>query len=457
MTLIAALPRIARKFAILTLGFGVGSGIGGATAQTNEQVTAFSLDNGMQVVVVEDHRAPVVVHMVWYRAGSADEQPGTSGVAHLLEHLLFKATDTLESGELSATVAANGGRDNAFTAYDYTGYYQRVAADRLELMMRMESDRMVNIRLTEDDILTEREVVIEERNSRTENNPSSLFREQMRAAQFLNHRYGVPIIGWRHEMETLDLGDALAYYDRFYAPNNATLVVAGDVDPEDVRVLAEKYYGVIPANPDLGDRARPYEPRQMTERRMIMRDARVAQPYVSRSYLAPERNSGDQKKAAALVMLSEVLGGSTTSVMAEKLQFDEQIAVYTGAFYSGLSLDPSTFGLFIVPSAGVSLQEAEDAMDAVVAEFIETGVDADQLKRIKMQLRAAQIYARDDVNAIGNRYGRALSQGLTVEDVQAWPDILQAVTEEDIIQAARDVFVLKHSVTGWLMADGEAG
>ncbi|MDQ7070611.1 MAG: pitrilysin family protein [Rhodobacterales bacterium] len=436
---------------------GIGFGIGGATAQTNEQVTAFSLDNGMQVVVVEDHRAPVVVHMVWYRAGSADEQPGTSGVAHLLEHLLFKATDTLESGELSATVAANGGRDNAFTSFDYTGYYQRVAADRLELMMRMESDRMVNIRLTEDDILTERDVVIEERNSRTENNPSSLFREQMRAAQFLNHRYGVPVIGWRHEMESLELGDAMAYYDRFYAPNNATLVVAGDVDPENVRALAEKYYGAIPANPDLGVRARPYEPRQMTERRMIMRDARVAQPYVSRSYLAPERNPGDQKAAAALVMLSEVLGGSTTSVMAEKLQFDEQIAVYTGAFYSGLSLDPSTFGLFIVPSAGVSLQEAEDAMDAVVAEFIETGVDADQLKRIKMQLRASQIYARDDVNAIGNRYGQALSQGLTVEDVQAWPDVLQAVTEEDIIQAARDVFVLKHSVTGWLMADGEAG
>jgi len=424
-----------------------------APALAAEQVTSFALDNGMQVVVVEDHRAPVVVHMVWYRAGSADELAGTSGVAHFLEHLLFKATDTMESGELSATVAANGGRDNAFTTYDYTGYYQRVAADRLELMMRMESDRMVNIRLTEDDIATERDVNIEERNQRTENNPSSLFREQMRAAQFLNHRYGVPIIGWRHEMETLDLDAAMAYYSRFYAPNNATLVVAGDVDPKEVRALADTYYGVIPANPDLGERARPYEPRQMTERRMIMRDARVAQPYVSRSYLAPERNSGDQKQAAALVMLAEVLGGSTTSVMSEKLQYDQQVAIYSGAYYSGLSLDPSTFGLFIVPAAGVSLQDAEAAMDTVVADFIKDGVDADQLARIKMQLRASQIYARDDVNAIGNRYGRALSSGLTVQDVQAWPDILQAVTEDDIIQAARDVLVLNHSVTGWLMTE----
>lgn len=428
--------------------------VGLATASLAEdQVTTFGLDNGMQVVVVEDHRAPVVVHMVWYRAGSADEQPGTSGVAHFLEHLLFKATDKMVSGELSATVAANGGRDNAFTSYDYTAYYQRVAADRLELMMRMESDRMVNIRLTENNIATEREVIIEERNQRTENNPSSLFREQQRAAQYLNHRYGVPIIGWRHEMETLDLEAALGFYNKFYAPNNAILVVAGDVDPENVHALADRYFGVLPANPDLSERTRPSEPRQMAARRMVFHDARVAQPYVSRSYLAPERNPGDQEKAAALVMLSEILGGSITSVFSEKLQFDQKIAVYSGASYNGLSLDKTTFGLYVVPAAGVSLQEAEDAMDLVVAEFMDNGVDGEQLDRIKMQLRAAQIYARDDVNAIGNRYGRALSQGLTVKDIQDWPDILQAVSEQDILEAARDVFVLERSVTGWLMAE----
>ena len=228
-----------------------------ALAASDDQVTSFTLDNGMEVVVIEDHRAPVVVHMVWYRAGSADEQPGTSGIAHFLEHLLFKGTKTMEPGEFSATVAKNGGNDNAFTSYDYTAYFQRIAADRLEQMMSMESDRMVNLQIGEGDIATERDVIIEERNQRVENRPGALFREQRKAAQYLNHRYGVPIIGWQHEMVDLGLKEAKAFYHTYYAPNNAILVVAGDVYPEDVRKLAETYYGVIPANPDLPERLRP--------------------------------------------------------------------------------------------------------------------------------------------------------------------------------------------------------
>ncbi|WP_170785101.1 M16 family metallopeptidase [Ruegeria lacuscaerulensis] len=420
-----------------------------------EAVTTFTLENGMDVVVVEDHRAPVVQHMVWYRAGSADEPVGSSGVAHFLEHLLFKGTDTLAPGEFSATVAANGGNDNAFTSYDYTAYFQRVAADRLELMMRMEADRMRNIRLSEDDIVTERDVILEERNQRTDNNPRALFGEQMNASQYLNHRYGVPIIGWRHEMETLDMEDALSFYQTHYAPNNAILVVTGDVEPDEVKALAEKYYGVIPANPDLPERIRSQEPPQTAARRLTFKDARVSQPYVQRSYLAPERNAGEQEKAAALFMLAELLGGGNTSYLTEKLQFEQQKAVYTGAFYRGVSLDDTTFDLFIVPAQGVSLQEAEEAMDAAVAGFIADGVNQEDLDRIKMQLRASQTYARDNVDGIGNRYGRALTSGLTVEDVQAWPDVLQAVTGEEIIAAAREVLQLETSVTGWLMRDDE--
>ena len=229
-------------------------------ATIDEAVTSFTLDNGMQVVIVEDRRAPVVQHMVWYRAGSADEPKGESGVAHFLEHLLFKGTDTLAPGEFSAVVAANGGQDNAFTSYDYTAYFQRVAADRLELMMQMEADRMVNLRLSEKDIVTERDVILEERNQRTDNNPRALFSEQVNAVQYYNHRYGVPIIGWRHEMEALELADTLSFYGTYYAPNNAILVVSGDVDPDEVRELANKYYGVIPANPDLPERIRTQEP-----------------------------------------------------------------------------------------------------------------------------------------------------------------------------------------------------
>ncbi|MCG7521010.1 pitrilysin family protein [Ruegeria sp. Ofav3-42] len=426
-----------------------------AASEGHEAVTTFTLDNGMDVVVIEDHRAPVVQHMVWYRAGSADEPVGSSGVAHFLEHLLFKGTDTLAPGEFSATVAANGGNDNAFTSYDYTAYFQRVAADRLELMMRMEADRMRNIRLSENDIVTERDVILEERNQRTDNSPRALFGEQMSASQYLNHRYGVPIIGWRHEMETLDMEDALSFYQTHYAPNNAILVVTGDVEPDEVKSLAEQYYGVIPANPDLPVRVRSQEPPQTAERRLTYKDARVSQPYVQRSYLAPERDPGEQEKAAALFLLAELLGGSTTSYLNEKLQFDQQKAVYTGAFYRGVSLDDTTFDLIVVPAAGVSLQEAEDAMDQAVADFIAEGVNEEDLDRIKMQLRAAQTYARDNVDGIGNRYGRALTSGLTVEDVQAWPDILQAVTGDEIIAAAREVLQPEASVTGWLMKDEE--
>jgi len=422
-------------------------------ARDNEAVTHYTLDNGMEVVVVEDHRAPSVQQMVWYRAGSADEPKGSSGVAHFLEHLLFKATDKMEAGEFSATVAKNGGRDNAFTSYDYTAYFQRVASDRLELMMQMESDRMKNIRLTPENIETERNVIIEERNQRTENDPGALFREQMNAAQYLNHRYGTPVIGWMHEMRELDLKDAIDFYDLYYSPNNAILVVSGDVQPEEVLRLAKQYYGVIPANPDLPDRVRTQEPPQTAERRMTFRDDRVAQEYVSRSYLAQERDPGDQKTAAALTMLAEILGGGTTSYFAEKLQFDAPIATYSAAFYNGLALDDTTFNVVVVPQPGITLQEAEDAMDAAIASFMKKGVDPEQLDRIKQQVRAEQIYARDDADSVANRYGSALAIGLTVQDVQDWPDVLEAVTADEIMQAAKDVFNREASVTGWLMRE----
>ncbi len=423
--------------------------------RASEQVTDFTLENGMQVVVIEDHRAPVVVHMVWYRAGAADEQPGVSGVAHFLEHLLFKGTETMAPGELSRTVARNGGNDNAFTSYDYTAYYQRVAADRLELMMRMESDRMVNLQLDESDIATERDVIIEERNQRTENNPAALFREQKNAAQYLNHPYGTPVIGWRHEMEGLGLQDALAYYRQYYAPNNAILVVAGDVQPDDVRALAETYYGVIPANPDLPERSRPREPRHMAERRVVYEDERVAQPYVSRSYIAPERDSGDQRKAAALMLLAELLGGGQTSLLNQALQFESKQAVYTAAWYSPTSLDDTTFTVLAVPTPNVSLRQMEDAMDSVMADFLATGVDSEHLRRIKKQMRASQIYDRDNVETLANRYGRSLSSGLTIADIQAWPETVQSITEEEIMEAAQEVWQPSRAVTGWLMSKNE--
>lgn len=418
-------------------------------AQATE-VTSFELDNGMEVVVVENRRAPVVVHMVWYRVGAADEPPGVSGIAHFLEHLMFKATDELEAGELSETVNRNGGSDNAFTAQDYTAYFQRIASDRLELVMSMEASRMHSLRLVPEDIGTERDVVIEERNQRVENEPNALFTEQLKAAQYLNHPYGIPIIGWKHEAHSLTLEDANAFYEQHYGPNNAILVVAGDADPEEVRRLAEKYYGAIPANPNIIERDRVDEPPQLAERRLEFSDPRIGNDYVVRSYLAPERDPGAQEEAAALTLLAEVLGGSpTTSVLASKLQFEEQKSIYASAWYRGQSLDDTTFSVVNVPVPGKSLEEAEADLDRAIAEFLEEGVDPEKLERIKTQIRASEIYALDDVSGLANRYGSGLTSGLTIEDIEAWPDILQAVTEDDILAAARKVFDRRQAVTGF--------
>jgi len=257
-------------------------------------------------------------------------------------------------------------------------------------------------------------------------------------------------------MSQLSMEDTLAFYDLYYSPNNAILVVAGDVYPEKVRALAETHYGVIPAEANLPERFRPEEPPHRAERRITYVDPRVSQPYVSRTYLAPERDSGAQEEAAALVYLAELLGGSPfTSALGVALQFDTQKAVYAGAGYSGSSLDDSSFGVYAAPSEGVQLSEIEAGMDQVIADFLAAPIDEDQMERIRTQLRASEIYARDDVGGIARRYGAALSQGLTVEDVQAWPEILQQVTPEDIKAVAEKVLNKRQAVTGWVVGSEE--
>jgi len=414
-------------------------------------VSHFTLDNGLEAVVIEDHRAPVVVQMVWYKAGSADEMRGKSGIAHYLEHLMFKGTDTMAAGELSKTVSANGGSDNAFTSYDYTAYFQRIAADRLPLVMKMEADRMRHLRISPDDWQTERDVILEERAQRTDSEPSALFNEQARAAQFLNSPYGTPVIGWRQEMEALTRDDALAWYHRFYAPNNAVLVVAGDVTPDEVKKLAEEYYGPLDPSTDLPPRVRPQEPPQRAARRLVFKDDRIAQPYLTRSYLAPERNPGDQKQAAALTILSELLGGNpATSFLGRKLIFETGDAIYASAGYDGMSIDKTTFNLSMMPARDVPLSEAEQALDAAVADFLKTGIDPAQFERIRTQIRASEIYEQDNTRALAQRYGEALASGFSVEDVQSWPDVLMSVTPDDVMAAARDVFNSADSVTGYV-------
>jgi zinc protease len=416
-------------------------------------VTGFTLENGLEVVVIADHRAPVVAHMVWYRVGAADEPPGQSGIAHFLEHLMFKGTPTTPEGTFSRTIRAQGGEDNAFTANDYTGYHQRIAADRLPLVMAMEADRMVNLDPSEAAVHSERDVVMEERRQVVENTAGGLFNEQRRAALYLNHPYRNPVIGWMHEIEGYTRDMAMDFYRAHYAPNNAILIVAGDVTAEAVRVLAEEHYGPLPPSDAIPPRLRPQEPPHLAPRRLEFRDARVKNPSVSRTYLAPPRRSGDQAEAAALYVLAELLGGSgVTSVFARELVHGEGLALDAGAFYSETGIDPQTFGLYVVPRPGVSLAEAEARMDELVARMIAEGPDPADLDRIKTRIRAAETYALDNLHRRARRIGVELTSGLTLDDSRAWPAALAAVTPEDVQVAAAAVFRTEYSVTGWLMA-----
>jgi len=414
-------------------------------------VTSFSLENGMRVVVVEDHRAPVVTHMVWYRAGASDENSGKSGIAHLLEHLLFKETENVENGEFSKTVAALGGSDNAFTSQDYTAYYQRVSKQYLDLMMYYESDRMRNLKISELDFNTEVKVVIEERSQRTDSKPGALFNEQNMASLYLNHPYGVPIVGWRHELEDLDREDAIEFYKTYYSPNNAILIVSGDVDPKNVQVLANNFYGSLKNTIYLDVRKRPSEPPQIVERRLIFEDERVSQPYITRTYLAAERDSGQQREAAALTLLADLIGSDgIQSILGKTLQLDNKKAIYTNAYYNGLSYDDTNFSLIVVPNSDVTLLDIETELDRVINTFISNGIDEDHLERIKFQYKAQQIYSLDSAYSQARRFGVALTSGLTIEDVLAWPKIIQDIKSSEILAAAVSLFKKERSVTGWI-------
>lgn len=414
-------------------------------------VTSFSLENGMRVVVVEDHRAPVVTHMVWYRAGASDENSGKSGIAHLLEHLLFKETENVENGEFSKTVAALGGSDNAFTSQDYTAYYQRVSKQYLDLMMYYESDRMKNLKISELDFNTEVKVVIEERSQRTDSKPGALFNEQNMASLYLNHPYGVPIVGWRHELDDLVLEDAIDFYKTYYSPNNAILIVSGDVDPKNVQILANKFYGSLENTIYLDVRKRPAEPPQIVERRLIFEDERVSQPYITRTYLAAERDPGQQREAAALTLLADLIGSDgIQSILGKTLQLDNKKAIYTNAYYNGLSYDDTNFSLIVVPNNDVTLLDIEAELDKVINTFISKGIDEDHLERIKFQYKAQQIYSLDSAYSQARRFGVALTSGLTIEDVLAWPKIIQDIKSAEILAAAISLFKKESSVTGWI-------
>jgi zinc protease len=411
---------------------------------------SFTLDNGLQVVVVTNRRVPVVTHMLWYKVGAMDEPPGKSGLAHYLEHLMFKGTKTLKPGEFSAIIARNGGQENAFTSQDYTGYYQSVAADRLELMMKLEADRMTNLVLTDAAIEPERQVVIEERRSRVDNNPAAMLGEQVAAALYQNHPYRNPIIGWRHEIETRSREDLLNFYRDWYAPNNAVLVISGDVSADIVRPLAQKYYGVIPAR-TLPKRVAWREPEPVADRHVVLEDARVRQPAWSRRFLAPSQVYGETKHSYALQVLGEILSGGATSRLYRILVVERKIAVSAGAWYNGRTRGPGTFGFYATPPADGDMDATIAAVNAQIDTLIAEGVTDEEVAKAVRQLQDSAVYARDSYRTPARVFGAALAIGRSVADVEAWPEQIGAVTAGAVNQAIEFVFKNRRSVTALLL------
>mgnify|MGYP001089629201 CR=1 FL=1 len=428
-----------------------------AQTVTSEPPATFTLANGLQVVVIPDHRTPVVTQMIWYKVGSADETPGKSGLAHFLEHLMFKGTSKHPAGEFSQTVLKIGGNENAFTSTDYTGYFQRVPREQLGRMMEFEADRMTGLILKDENVLPERDVVLEEYNMRVANNPDARLSEQIMAALYLNHPYGRPVIGWHHEIEKLNREDALAFYRRFYAPNNATLIVAGDVDAADVRKLAERTYGPIPAQPSIPPRrVRPQEPVPTAPRTVTLADPRVEQTVLKRYYLVPSAVTASPEQSAALEVLAQLMGTGSNSALYRALVVDRTLAVSTNAGYQGAAIDPTQFMISAAPAPGVEFAKVEQAIDAVIAKLKQDTVDAESLERAKTQLVAQAVYAQDSQATLARWYGAALTVGLGVDDIRSWPDRIRAVTAAQVRDAARMWLVPNRSVTGYLVKDTTA-
>lgn len=414
----------------------------------------FTLGNGMRAVVIPDHRAPVVTHMVWYHVGAADEPPAVSGIAHFLEHLMFKATENIPSGEFSKRVARMGGQDNAFTSQDVTAYYQRIAKDRLATVMQMEAERMTKLKLAPKEVDTERNVILEERRTRTDNNPQALLGEQMDAALYLAHPYGTPVIGWMNEMEKLSQSDAVTFYKRFYCPNNALLVVSGDVTAAEVKKLAEETYGKIPANPDYKPFTRPMEPVQRAPRRVELKDERVGKPVVQRFYLEPSYATAKPGEAEALDLLMKIVADGTTSRLYKELVVKRKLAASTGGWYSGSARDYGKIALYAVPAEGASLKDVEAGIDEVLADIVANGVTQAELDRARKVYVADYIYESDSQSTLARRYGYGLSVGQTLEQIEDWPKELKKITVDDVKAAAAKHLDLKASVTGWLVPDG---
>ncbi len=430
------------------------SGPQAPAAQQQARTFQFALQNGLQVLVVPDHRSPVVTQMLWFRVGSVDDPPGLSGMAHFFEHMMFRGTKTVPGDQFSLTVSRNGGEEDAFTTHDYTCFYEQIARDRLPLIMGLEADRIANLDLSDTNVNTEREIVLEERRMRIDNDPQALMREQLEAALHLSHPYGRPVIGWPEEIRRIDRNSAQSFYTHHYAPNNAILVVAGDITPDEVRKDAEAAFGRVPAR-DLVPRWQFAQPPRLAETRMTIVRPDVKVPVFLRVYRVTSYTEATPGQAEALEVLAQLMGGDVTSALYRGLVVQKKIATEIGASYDGYNRDSGEFFVYAIPKPGVRIETVERAIDGVIAAFSSNLPSAADLARAKTQLVANATYRRDSQYELASTYGQALVIGLTVDDVEQWPDRIRAVSGNDVREAAKNSLIRREAVTGYLLPGGK--
>lgn len=414
----------------------------------------FTLKNGMQVVVIPNHRAPVVTHMVWFKIGGADNTPGKSGMAHYFEHLMFKGTKKIAPGDFSKIVKTLGGNDNAFTGQDYTAYFESIAVDNLPRVMEMDADRMVNLSPPEKHYESEKAVVLEERRQRTDNDPKARFSEQMMSALYVNHPYNTPVIGWLDEIEKYQWPDVKAYYDAWYAPNNAILIVSGDITAEQLKPLAEKYYGAIPSR-KLPQRVRPHVPPMTGQTRLTLHDASIHQPMLQRIYIAPTEAKA-RNDALALEVLADILDGGASTRLYKHLVVEQKKAIDVSFNYSANMLDYGSLSMAAVPAPGVSPEETEKALDAEIADILNNGVTDQEVRDSIQRLQDAAVFARDSVTGPAMIFGQAMATGSSVADIENWAQDIAKVTPAAVQDAAKkylnpDAPWIRPPVTGYLL------
>lgn len=421
-----------------------------AVTGANWKPETFELANGMRAVVLPDHRAPVVTHMIWYQVGAADEQPGKSGIAHLFEHLMFKATDKIPAGAYSKIVARNGGQDNAQTSFDYTAYFFRIAKDRLPEMMQLEADRMAGLKLEEKEVLPERDVVLEERRQNVDSNPRAILSEKVMAALYGAHHYAVPVIGHLDEVAKLTQADAQAWYHDHYGPENAILVVAGDITAAELKPLAEKVYGSIKRRGDLNKRNWPAVQELKASAKVTHSDEKVRQPEWSRVWLGVASGDADSE---ALQVGMEILGGGFTSRMNRELVQEKGMAIQASA-YSSDQVARGQLGVGAAPSPGVSFDQIQKASLAVLDKFLAEGPTAEELNRAKNSIAASAIFARDSQMAMVMWYGQELISGQSIDRIEGWDDRIRAVTADQVKAAMNKYLAGKNHVDATLTGPG---